>query len=143
MGGRSPNSSENQFIVEGRKKTLWDIRLPLPLSASLYLSFSISLSPHSCYTTLQGPRGSDGLQCPPRSSAEVILLGSGWGHQGSHGRAADRCPALAFNCLCVCNCVCLSVCVRVCRTQMYMQAPMCTKHRPHARHSYQGIPFGP
>lgn len=42
VGGHSPNFSENQFIVEGRKKKLRDIRLPLsrflPPSSLLFLS---------------------------------------------------------------------------------------------------------
>lgn len=77
-GGGFSNFNENQFIVEGKNLPGHQVT-SLPLSASLYPSFSIRLSPHSCYTTLQGPGGSDELQCPPRSSAEVVLLGSGWG----------------------------------------------------------------
>lgn len=47
--------------------------------------------------------------------------------------------------LIVCACARACTLARMSRAHTHTHASthVCAKHRPHARHSYQGIPFGP
>lgn len=90
-------------------------------------SFSICLSLCSCYTTLKGLVDSDELQCPTWSILLrlSLCLGGAW---------CLVCVQL-INFLFILWYVYLYAIVCV-------YASVCAKHRPHACHSYQGIPFG-
>ena len=115
----------------------WDIRLPsfslsplFFLSVSLSLSLSLPLSPRSCYTTLKGLVDCDELQCPTWSTLLPRLSSASAGCGLALAWAlASRSVfyTLSYAYLCVI---------------VFVYASVCAKHRPHACHSYQGVPFG-
>lgn len=96
--------------------------LSLPFSQSFSPSFSICLSLFSCYTTLKGLVDSDELQCPTGNMLQRLSL-----------ELDGACMGVQlinyFIQLQLYSCVI-----------MHVYKPVC--ERPHACHSYEGIPFG-
>lgn len=148
VGGAFSNFNENQFIVEGKKNSR-DIRLPLSLFLPpSTLLFLFVFHPTHVTQPFKDP------EVPMSSSVHhgALPRSSSSGLGGAAEAHTDVQPiAVRRSCLIVCvytsGCVrarvaCMYACMHA-GTQASTHAPMCAKHRPHARHSYQGIPFGP
>lgn len=129
-GGCSPKFSENQFIVEGRKKKLRDIKLPLshflPPSSLLFLLLFHPTHVTQPFKDLKVPMSSSVHHVAvPRSSTSGL---------GGAAEARMGVQLISVRHLCLIVFVYRSygcVCVCTCHTHIHMQAPMCAKHRPH------------